>query len=228
MTPPALELTLPEELLLLALDPLRGKPYCTGRSLSYATAGAALRELEFQGRVTGQGGRTRVVSPLAPQDPFLAQVLGSLSDPDVGGLAGGVDTPRWIRRTAPHIEELCLEHLVRRSVLRRETHRLLGLLPYQRHPAVDPALPLAVRDRFTAAEAARFPDPRSRTLAALVSAIGLSGEVTRGGLRDRWAMRGLVDEDWAADAVHRNVRQDRANRKRRSHISGGGGSSGGD
>ncbi|MFC9752806.1 GPP34 family phosphoprotein [Streptomyces sp. NPDC056921] len=224
MTPPALELTLPEELLLLALDPRRGKPQCSGRSLSYGTAGAVLRELELQGRVTGQGGRTRVVSPLAPEDPFLAQVLGSLSDPGVGGLAGGVDTPLWIRRTAPHIEELCLEHLVRRSVLRRETHRLLGLLPYHRHPAADPALSLAVRDRFTAAGAAGFPDPRSRTLAALVSAIGLSGAVSRGGLRDRWAMRGLVDEEWTAHAVHRNVRQDRANRNGRSRHSGGGGS----
>ncbi|MEL5960436.1 GPP34 family phosphoprotein [Streptomyces sp. CLV115] len=228
MTPPAPELTLPEELLLLALDPLRGKPHCAGRYLEYGTAGATLRELEFQGRVTGQGGRTRVTGPSAPPDPFLAQVLGSLSDPGVGALAGGVDTPRWIRRTAPHVEELCLEHLVRRSVLRRETHRLLGLLPYHRHPAVDPALTLAVRDRFTAAEAAGFPDPRSRALAALVSAIGLSGTVSRGGLRDRWAMRGLVDQDWAADAVHWNVRRDRANRRRRSHLSGGSGSSGGD
>ncbi|MGW9117411.1 GOLPH3/VPS74 family protein [Streptomyces sp. NPDC055663] len=224
MTPPAPELTLPEELLLLALDPLRGKPRCSGRSLSYGTAGAVLRELELQGRVTGQGGRTRVVSPLAPPDPFLAQVLGSLSDPGVGGLAGGVDTPLWIRRTAQHVEELCLEHLVRRSVLRRETHRLLGLLPYHRHPAADPALPLAVRDRFAAAEAAGFPDPRSRTLAALVSAIGLSGTVARGGLRDRWAMRTLVDEDWTAHAVHRNVRQDRANRHGGSRHGGGSGS----
>lgn len=228
MTRPALELTLPEELLLLALDPLRGKPQCSGRYLAYGTAGAALKELEFQGRVTGQGGRIRVVGPPAPPDPFLAQVLGSLSDPGAGGLAGGIDTTRWIHRTAPHIEELCLEHLVRRSVLRRETHRLLGLFPYHRLSAADPALSLAVRDRFTAAEAAGFPDPRSRILAALVSAIGLSGAVSRGGLRDRWAMRGLVNEDWAADAVHRNVRRDRANRNRRMRYSSGGGSSGGD
>ncbi|MGW1404655.1 GOLPH3/VPS74 family protein [Streptomyces sp. NPDC002403] len=228
MTPPAPELTLPEELLLLALDPRRGKPDCSGRFLEYGTAGAVLRELELQGRVTGQHGRIRVVSPLAPPDPLLAQVLGSLSDPGTGGLAGGVDTRRWVRRTGRHVQELCLEHLVRRSVLRRETHRFLGLLPYHRHPAADPALSLAVRDRFAAAEAAGFPDPRGRTLAALVSAVGLAGAVARGGLRDRWAMRGLVDEEWTAYAVYRNVRQDRANRNRRSHISGGGGSSGSD
>ncbi|MCX4730241.1 GPP34 family phosphoprotein [Streptomyces sp. NBC_01363] len=228
MMPPAPELTLPEELLLLALDPLRGKPYCSGRSLEYATAGAVLRELELQGRVTGEHGRIQVLNPLAPPDPLLAQVLGSLSSPGTGWPSGDTDTRRWVRQTGRYVQELCLEHLVRRSVLRRETHRLLGLLPYHRHPAADPALSLAVRDRFAAAEAAGFPDPRGRTLAALVSAAGLAGAVARGGLRDRWAMRGLVDEEWTADAVYRNVRQDRANRNRRSHISGGGGSSGGD
>lgn len=159
-----------------------------------------------------------MVSPLAPPDPFLAQVLGSLSDPGVGGLAGGVDTRLWIRRTGRYVEELCLEHLVRRSVLRRETHRLLGLLPYHRRPATDPARPAAVRDRFTAAEAAGFPDRRSRTLAALVSAVGLSGTVARGGLRKLRALRGLVDEKWTADTVYRNGR--------RSY--GGGGGSGDD
>ncbi|MET8745027.1 GPP34 family phosphoprotein [Streptomyces sp. NPDC004728] len=228
MTPPALELTLPEELLLLALDPQRGKPRCSGRSLSYGAAGAVLRELELQGRVTGQHGRIRVLDPLAPPDPLLAQVLGSLSAPGTGRPAGDTDTRRWVRQTGRHVQELCLEHLVRRSILRRETHRFLGLLPYHRHPAADPALSLAVRDRFAAAEAVGFPDPRSRTLAALVSAIGLSGAVARGGLRQRWAMYNLVTEEWTAEAVHRNVRQDRANRNRRSHISGGGGSSGGD
>ncbi|WP_406013665.1 GPP34 family phosphoprotein [Streptomyces sp. NBC_00984] len=146
----------------------------------------------------------------------------------VGTVSGDTDTRRWVRQTGRYVQELCLEHLVRRSVLRRETHRFLGLLPYHRHPAADPALSLAVRDRFVAAEAAGFPDPRSRTLAALVSAVGLSGAVARGGLRQRWAMYSLVTEEWTAEAVYRNVRQDRANRNRRSHISGGGGSSGGD
>lgn len=39
MTPPAPELTLPEELLLLALDPLRGKPYCSGATLEPLVSG---------------------------------------------------------------------------------------------------------------------------------------------------------------------------------------------
>ncbi|MFE7328234.1 GPP34 family phosphoprotein [Streptomyces sp. NPDC057565] len=222
-TPP--ELTLPEELLLLALDPRRGTPYCRNRFLEYAVAGAVLAELELHGRIAERLGRIRVISPLAPQDPLLAQVLGSLPAPDEAGLAGGVSAKRWIRRTGRYVEELCLEHLVGRSILRRETHRLLGLLPYHRHPAADPAGPAAVRERFAAAEAAGFPDRRSRTLAALVSATGLSGAVAQGGWRSRSTMRDLVHDEWTAYAVRQNVRQDTADR---SGTSSGGGGGGGD
>ncbi|MGW2177200.1 GOLPH3/VPS74 family protein [Streptomyces sp. NPDC001732] len=222
MTPPAPELTLPEELLLLALDPLRGKPLCRDRFLGYGTAGAALRELELQGRVAEEHGRIRVIGAPAPPDPFLAQVLGSLPPP--GGPGGGVGARGWVRQAGRYAEELCVEHLVRRSVLRRETGRLLGLLPYHRHPATDPARSLAVRDRFTAAGAAGFPDPRSRALAALVSAIDLSAEVSRGGLRGRWAMRDLVHDDWAAHAVHQNVRRDQSSGNRSPAFGSNGGS----
>lgn len=224
MNPALPEHTLPEELLLLALDPRRGKPYCRNRFLEYGVAGAVLAELELHGVIAEQLGRIRVISPQAPQDPLLAQVLGSLPAPDGGGLAGGVSAKAWIRRTGRHVEELCLEHLVGRAVLRRETHRLLGLLPYHRHPAADPALPAAVQERFAAAEAAGFPDRRSRTLAALVSATGLSGAVAQGGWGSRSAMRDLVRDEWTAYAVRRNVRQDQANRSG----SGAGGGGGGD
>ena len=221
-------LTLPEELLLLALDPQRGKPYCRNRFLASGMAGAVLAELELQGRITEQLGRIRVINPLTPQDPLLAQVLGSLPAPDKGSFAGGVSAKRWIRRTGRHVEELCLGHLVDRGVLRRETHRFLGLLPYHRHPAATPDLPASVRERFTEAQAAGFPDRHSRTLAALVSAVGLSGAVAQGGWRARSEMRGLVHQEWTAHAVHQNVRQDKANRSGGSVRVAGGGSGGDD
>jgi hypothetical protein len=181
MTPPAPELTLPEELLLLALDPLRGKPLCRDRFLEYGVAGAALRELEFQGRVAERSGRIRVVDPLAPPDPFLARILGSLPAPEAGGTGAGTGARGWVRQAGRYAGELCTEHLVRRSVLRRETHRLLGLLPYHRHPPTDPALPLAVQGRFAAAESAG-----SRTRAA--------------GPWPRWSRRSACRPMWAGAA----------------------------
>ncbi|NEE43973.1 GPP34 family phosphoprotein, partial [Streptomyces sp. SID8455] len=51
MNTPTPALTLPEELILLTLDPDRGRPTCKARNLAFGTAGAALAELEIQGRI---------------------------------------------------------------------------------------------------------------------------------------------------------------------------------
>lgn len=65
-------LTLPEELILLTLDPGSGKPLCAAAALAYGAAGAALAELELQGRIREERGRVQVANPLAPADPRLA------------------------------------------------------------------------------------------------------------------------------------------------------------
>ncbi|ROQ66873.1 Golgi phosphoprotein 3 GPP34 [Streptomyces sp. 840.1] len=208
--------TLPEELLLLALDPRRGRPYCRNRFLEYAMAGAALAELELQGRITGERGQARVVNPLEPPDPLLAALMRGLPAPGKGRNGAGVSARAWVRRAGRQTEGMYLDALVERGVLRRESHRFLGLLPYHRHPVVAKDLAAQARQRFETAGRAGFPDHRSRALAALVSAAGLSRFVgtDRSG---RGAMRHLIREQWPAHAVHRNVRRDKANQ------SGGGG-----
>ncbi|WP_406137321.1 GPP34 family phosphoprotein [Streptomyces sp. NBC_01089] len=209
--------TLPEELLLLALDPGRGRPFCRNRYLEFGMAGAALAELELQGRISESHGKVTVERPLLPHDPVLARVLELLPATDTRKSAGGVGARYWIRRNGRTVEGLYLDHLVDEDVLTRETRRFAGLLPYYRHPAGPRDWSAPARDRFLTAEAADFPDPRSRALAALVSAVGLSRIVAREGWKSRSAMRTLIKEEWPAHAVHRTIQRDRARR------SGGGG-----
>ncbi|WP_327295905.1 MULTISPECIES: GPP34 family phosphoprotein [unclassified Streptomyces] len=204
--------TLPEELLLLALDPRRGKPFCRNRYLEFGMAGAALAELELQGRISESHGKVTVDQPLPPHDPVLARVLELLPAPDKRKSAGGVGARYWIRRTGRTVEGLYLDHLVDEDVLTRETRRFAGLLPYYRHPAGPRSWSAQARDRFLTTEAAGFPDPRSRALAALVTAVGLSRIVARDGGKSRASVRHLMHEEWTAHAVHRNVQIDRANR----------------
>lgn len=206
-TPPVL--TLPEELLLLALDPVRGKPFCRGRFLEYAMAGAALAELELQGRISGQGSHFQVVNPLEPPDPVLAGVMRSLPPVGKGGRYSGVAAKSWIRHAGRQVGGMYLDALVQRGILRRETRRFLGLLPYHRHPVAATDLLAEARRRSFAAERDGFPDYRGRALAALVSAAGLSRVLGTDG-RSRSAMRHLVHDQWPAQAVLRNVRQDRS------------------
>jgi hypothetical protein len=222
MTHGAPTLTLPEELILLALDPDRGRPTCKARDLAYGTAGAALAELELQGRIREERGRVQVVNPLDPADPLLAALLRTLDRPSKGRRSG-IRARRWVGDYDRYVQEKYLDSLVERSVLSRETRRYLGLFPSHRHFPGVPDLSRGVLDRFAAAEAAGYPDHRDRVLASLVSAIGLAGELTRLGRTGRTAMKVMRRSEWAAVAVHYNVQQNESG----NGWSGEGGESGG-
>ncbi|MCX5410806.1 GPP34 family phosphoprotein [Streptomyces sp. NBC_00059] len=215
--------TLPEELLLLALDPVRGKPYCRGSFLEYGIAGAVLAELELQGRVTEERGRVVVVKPLDPPDPLLAVFLRSLPAPGRSRFGSGVSAQRWVRQTGRRAEGLWLDDLVERGVLRRETRRFIGLFPYHRHPEGAGGGAAAARQRFEESRAAGHPDRGGRLLAALAAAVELPSVVKEGDRRTRAAARALAREEWPALAVHRNVRQDKASQAGGGDGGGGGG-----
>ncbi|MFH9686182.1 GPP34 family phosphoprotein [Streptomyces sp. NPDC017413] len=207
MTHDAPALTLPEELILLALDPDRGKPTCGARDLAYGTAGAALAELELQGRIREEGGRIQVVNPLDPADPILAALLRTLDPPAKGRRRPGIRARRWVGEYDRYVLEKYLDSLVERSVLSRTTHRVLGVLPYHRHFPGEPDLSRGVLDRFAAAEAAGYPTHRDRVLASLAAAIGLAGDLTRLGRTGRTVMKVMRRSEWTAAAVHYNVKQ---------------------
>ncbi|MGW1492724.1 GOLPH3/VPS74 family protein [Streptomyces sp. NPDC002402] len=220
------ELTLPEELLLLALDPATGRRHCNRRYLQYGLAGAALAELELQGRVAEARGRVTVVNPLPPQNPLSAQILASLPAPRGSRFGDGVHARRWVRSTGRQVEELCLHHLVGRGALRVETRRFLGLFPYHRYPAASEDWSSPARGRYAQSMAAGLPDRRSRLLAAFTTAIGLSRVLHPGRTwRESGGLLILVREEWAAYAVHRAVKQDK--RSTSISVGDGGGSDGG-
>ncbi|MFI1304509.1 GOLPH3/VPS74 family protein [Streptomyces sioyaensis] len=204
-------LTLPEELLLLALDPVRGRPRNNARHLQWGLAGAALAELEAAGRITVErGGRITVVNPLPPGDPVLDGALAALPVP--AKQRRGVPAHRWVQRAGRPVRELCLRRLVERGALRRESRRALGLFPYERFPAGAVDLLGPVRERFAAAAAAGFPDRRSRVLAALVSATDLDRKILAGREHrsTRRTMKRFAREIGAVHAVERAVRADKS------------------
>jgi Golgi phosphoprotein 3 (GPP34) len=205
-------LALPEELLLLSFDPVSGRKLCRWRFLEYGVAGAVLAELEWAGRIVEDHGRPAVVNPLPPADPLLAMAMASLPAPGKGRAGRGPRTSAWVRGAARHLEEPWLRRLVEKGALRVEVRRFLGIIPYHRYPVGAADLTTAARERFEEARHGGFGDPRARVLAALVSAIGVSGALYPGwdGRHARRDMRRLIREEWTAWAVHRNVQHDRA------------------
>lgn len=204
-------LTLPEELLLLALDPVRGRPLNNPKYLRYGLAGAALADLEATGRITvDRGDRFTVTNPLPLGDPTLDGALATLLSPTKGSWTAKAH--RWVRSAGRPVQELCLRQLEERGALRREAHRALGLFPYDRFPAGPVDLIGPARARFTAAVDARLTDRRYRLLAAYASATDLDTKLLPGGAFRplRRDLRRLAKEEWTAYAAYRAVQHDKS------------------
>ncbi|BDM73858.1 hypothetical protein HEK616_73450 [Streptomyces nigrescens] len=204
-------LSLPEELLLLGLDPVRGRPLTNPKYLHYGLAGAALADLEAAGRITVErGDRITVINPLPLGNAIGDGALAALPAPTKGGK--GVKAHRWVHGAGRPLQELCLRVLEKRGALRRETHRALGLFPYERFPVGPVDLSGPARARFTAAVEAGLPGWRDRLLAAQVAACDLDARLLPGaaGRPHRRALRGLVKECWTSRAVHHAVQQDKS------------------
>ncbi|MCE4947776.1 GPP34 family phosphoprotein [Streptomyces albulus] len=204
---PAPDLTLPEELLLLGLDPARGRPLVTGQFLRFGLAGAALADLEAAGRIVERDGRVVVARPLPLGHPVLDGALAALPGPEKDHR--GVRARSWVRRSGGTVHELCVRQLTDRGALRRQARRALGLFPYERFPAGSVDLAGPARARFAAALDAGLPDPRARTLPALAAACDLDRTLLPGnGHRAaRRTVRRLARTEWTAHAVERAVRE---------------------
>lgn len=213
-------LSLPEELLLLGLDPERGGARVSLRYLEYGMAGVALAELARAGCVEQDRGRVQVRNPVPPPalvsgpdaDPVLVRVLAGLPGPGKGR-HGGIRTASFVRRARREVTGMYLDRLVERGALRRESRRALGLFPMVRHPAAagaDWSAPL--RHRLAVAAKSGFPERRDQVLAAFLSATDLANRHFPGFAARpvRATMRGFVRGEWAAHAVRKAVEGDKA------------------
>ncbi|MEV6318880.1 GPP34 family phosphoprotein [Streptomyces sp. NPDC051776] len=201
--------TLAEELLLLALDPVTGKPRCRPRFLQYGLAGAVLAELEAAGRIVEDHGRIVIVNPAPVGDPLLDDALASLPGP---GKAKGMRIQRWIRGSAWPIEEACAHRLAQRGAIRIEKRRSFLFFQYHLYPSAGADWSTPAVARLRSAAKVRFPDRRSRMLAGLVCAVDLASGICPGSgsaRRIRRDMHQLTNAQWPASAVRRTVRMDK-------------------
>jgi hypothetical protein len=127
-------LTLPEQLLLLAIDDQRGViNTSTMTTLLYGLAGAVLAELALRGKIGLEEKRLKPTDNLPTGDPNLDSVLSQIADePKPRKLA------RWVmvfarkdtlRKTAQSLAE--------QRVISIENKRFLWVIPYESYPQVD-------------------------------------------------------------------------------------------
>ncbi|MHB1405166.1 MAG: GOLPH3/VPS74 family protein [Desulfitobacteriaceae bacterium] len=167
-------LSLPEELLLLALNEEKGTfSWVASSKLPYVLAGSLLMELILRKRLAVEPKRLEVLDRTPTGLPLLDEILKSI---DSSKKVRPADV--WVgkigRRIKPMKVEL-LEELVDKGILHSEEHLVFGIFPTTRYPLRDDrpkkTIISNVRSLILRREA---PDPRQMMLIALVYTIGLT------------------------------------------------------
>lgn len=169
----AKDLTLPEQLLLLALEDQRGTlSWRAATFFEYALAGAILTELHFAGAVamTPEGKVAAVPGAPEPASPVLAEALRMVAK------EAGLAVSAWVAALSfvPELVHRMAEELVAKNVLEHHTGKVLLLFHRSTYPTCDLT-------------------PEKELVARLARAV--SGEATDARLE---ALLGLA---WAADVL---------------------------
>ena len=194
--------SLPEELLLLALDDEKGSVvFAASTALEFGLAGAELAELSLAGRVAVEDGKLRVLETGATGDDALDAAVARIA-----GSRRARSAQHWVS-SSPAGQKRYLARLTEHGAVRRERRELLGVLPVTRHPATGAVEPeLRTRLRAVVLEGAE-PDERTRVLLALVRACSLEKELFERGERRAAKARiaELTRDDALAGAVGKAV-----------------------
>jgi len=203
---------LAEDLLLLLLDDASGKTTTDGTRLDYALGGAILLELATAGRIDvtekqGWLGKARVVviDPTPMGDVVLDDALTRLRT------GKPRDPQSAVTSLSKHLRRTLLERLAARGMVRRESHRILGVFPRERWPVQDITHEQQLRGRLhDVLVVGLTADPRTSALIALLSAIDQAHKVvdapdsTSRKTAKRRA-KAISDGAWAGKAVRRAV-----------------------
>jgi Golgi phosphoprotein 3 (GPP34) len=191
------DLTLAEELVLLATTERGSTESAAWASLDNGIAGARLLELSLAGRLQlGEKGAIVVADERPTGDELTDEALSRIAESERRR-----DAKHWVSKlSSGTVRKRVLARLDDRGVLAAERSRFLGLVPRTRHVEVDPGPEREVCERLRGAvlgDAAA--DPRTVALAALVKACGLTKAVF--GREDRRAADRRIKELAEPDAV---------------------------
>jgi hypothetical protein len=195
--------TLVEGLYLLADDDASGKLLIEHTHLDLGLGGARLMDLVLRQRVTLVHSHVAVVDRAPTGDQLLDTALSA-----VAGEPKAHEPEYWVRHLARGVRNVVRDRLVKDGVLRRDDHKVLGLIPVHRTPQADGRIEHELVDHLYDAVVLGHPaSPETAALAALALAIGLERHLfTRSDRRAiQHRMVQIAEGQWVAEAVSHTI-----------------------
>ncbi|MBO0609249.1 GOLPH3/VPS74 family protein [Myceligenerans salitolerans] len=211
------ELTLAEQVLLLALDDESGRPLTDSTRLHAGLAGAVLLDLIRAGALElaehdtdVRAGRLRRTGRNTPGDPLLAEILDRAHGKKPRDAVMAVDgSGGWVNR-AGRLKERMLHDLAGRGLLREEHGTFLRIFPTTSWPAGEPGPEAEIVSRVRVAMTTPgAPDRPTAVLVGILNATQLLHrlipEIPKKELKRR--AQEVADQGWAGEAVDKAVEQ---------------------
>ncbi|MGE3910793.1 MAG: GPP34 family phosphoprotein [Chloroflexota bacterium] len=172
-----MQVSLPEELLLLALDDVKGTVVpAAARPLKGALMGGILMELALAGRLREDHSGALIAVPTPTGYDVLDDVLQRIAEADRPRMAS-----YWVGRLAgrmPRLKDQVLDLLLARGVLERRERRIFWIFKSVTFPLMDVATEQQIRERVRSVLVQRQqPDPRTAALLGLIRACNLADQI---------------------------------------------------
>jgi Golgi phosphoprotein 3 (GPP34) len=200
--------TLAEDLYLLSGDGATGRLLIDTTQLDLGLGGAQLLDLVLQQRVALVDDHVAVTDRAHTDDPLLDTALAAMADQ-----ARAHEPEYWVRHLARGAHHAVQDRLVAAGVLRRDDHKVLGVIPVHRTPETDHRLHDELVDHLhDAVVLGHVPSRETAALASLALAVGLEQHLfprsDRRAVRQRMAevAEGQCPEGhWVAAAVKHTI-----------------------
>lgn len=176
-------LTLLEQLMLLALRDDKGSVmFSASTALPYGLAGAVLLELFFDGKITHQDKKIKVIDQNLIDDIVLNEALSLMKN------SSKDHNPKyWVQKINSKVKKLkqrVIDKLVEQQILNREGHKILWFFNIDRYPTLDVVPEMEIRNKIRNIVLNDYkPTEREIALLSLMKACSLINEVFQRGER---------------------------------------------
>ena len=194
-------LTLPEQLLLLALHDEKGTILSTASiSIKYGLAGAVIMELALREKVEIRDKKLVLVNDSYTGDNVLDEALTQIKK-----LGKGKNAGYWVNKLQSiKIQELMLDRLVDKGILKTEEHKILWIFDSPHYPMKDSEEESEIREQIRRIVLHKdIAETRVAVLIGLVNACRLTNEIFSKEERKeaKKRIKEIIENDLIAKAV---------------------------